>query len=69
MDKYKIIKKLYKLKEDHPEQVITIETPRGSVSFKIGDVKIYESRSGEIIIDKRENRMMMIYNREYRFGH
>lgn len=51
MNRDKIIKKLDKLKEDHPDQVIIVETPNGSVDLKIGDALIYEGVGGEIIID------------------
>ena len=37
MDRDKIIKKLDKLKAEHPEQKIIVETPKGSVDLKIGD--------------------------------
>ena len=40
-----------KLKEEFPEQIITVETPKGSVELKIGDALIYESMGGEIVID------------------
>ena len=42
---------LDKLKSTHPEQIITVETPKGSVELKIGDALIYESMGGEIVID------------------
>ena len=42
---------LDKLKSTHPEQVITVETPNGSVDLKIGDALIYEGMRGEIVID------------------
>lgn len=51
MDRDKIIRKLDKLKAEHPEQVIIVETPEGSASLKIGDALIYEGISGEIVID------------------
>ena len=51
MDRSKIIKKLDKLKEEHPEQIICIETPNGCAECKIGDAVIYEGLRGEIIID------------------
>ena len=40
MDRDKIIKKLDKLKAEHPEQKIIVETPKGSVDLKIGDALI-----------------------------
>ena len=51
MDRDKIIKKLNKLKAEHPEQKIIVETPKGSVDLKIGDALIYEGMCGEIVID------------------
>lgn len=51
MDRDKIIKKLDKLKAEHPEQKIIVETPKGSVELKIGDALIYEGMRGEIVID------------------
>ena len=51
MDRDKIIKKLDKLKAEHPDQKIIVETPNGSVEFKIGDALIYEGMGGEIVID------------------
>lgn len=51
MDKEKFIKKLDKLKTDHPDQVFIVETPNGSVSLRIGDALIYEGMRGEIVID------------------
>ena len=51
MDRDKIIKKLDKLKAEHPEQKIIVETPNGSVELKIGDSLIYEGMCGEIVID------------------
>ena len=51
MDRNKIINKLDKLKAEHPEQKIIVETPKGSVELKIGDALIYEGMRGEIVID------------------
>ena len=51
MDRDKIIKKLDKLKAEHPDQKFIVETPSGSVELKIGDAFIYEGMRGEIIID------------------
>ena len=51
MDRNKIINKLDKLKAEHPEQKIIVETPKGSVDLKIGDALIYEGMRGEIVID------------------
>lgn len=47
----KIIKKLDKLKEEHPDQRIIVETSNGSVEVRIGDTLIYERMRGEIVID------------------
>ena len=46
-----VISVLDKLKLTHPEQVIIVETPNGSVELKIGDALIYEGMRGEIVID------------------
>ena len=51
MDRNKIINELDKLKAEHPEQKIIVETPKGSVELKIGDALIYEGMRGEIVID------------------
>lgn len=51
MRKDKVIKQLDKLKEEHPNQEIIVETPEGTVSLKIGDALIYEGCRGEIVID------------------
>ena len=55
MDKEKIAKKVFKylskLKDEHPDQKIIVETPKGTVSLKIGDALIYEGMRGEIVID------------------
>ena len=51
MSKDKVIKQLDKLKEEHPNQEIIVETPEGTVSLKIGDALIYEGCRGEIVID------------------
>ena len=54
MDRYKIIKKLDKLKTEHPEQKIIVEIPNGYVELKIGDALIYEGIRGEIVIDSEQ---------------
>ena len=54
MDRDKIIRKLDKLKAEHPEQKIIVETPQGTVELKIGDALIYEGICGEIIIDSEQ---------------
>lgn len=46
-----VIKQLHKLKECNPKQIIVVETPRGCVSFNIGDAIIYEGMDGELVID------------------
>ncbi len=51
MNRKKIIRKLDKLKEEHPKQRFIVETPYGTVEFKIGDALIYEAIGGEIVID------------------
>lgn len=51
INKDKIIKKLDKLKEDYPEQIISIETSSGCAECKIGDALIYESTDQKIVID------------------
>ena len=54
MRKDKVIKQLDKLKEEHPNQEIIVETPEGTVSLKIGDALIYEGCRGEIVIDSEQ---------------
>lgn len=51
LDKAKIIRKLNKLKDEHPEQVLIVETPSKTVSLKLGDALIYDGTGGEIVID------------------
>lgn len=51
MDREKIIRRLEKLKLEHPDQIIVVETPDRTVSLKIGDALIYEGMGGEIVID------------------
>lgn len=55
MDKEKIVKKVFKylrkLKDECPDQKIIVETPKGTVSLRIGDALIYEGMRGEIVID------------------
>lgn len=51
MRKDKVIKQLDKLKVECPNQEIIVETPKGTVSFRIGDALIYEGMGGEIVID------------------
>lgn len=47
----KIINQLHELKKNHPDQVILIETPNGTVSLKIGEAQIFEGMRGEIVVD------------------
>ena len=42
---------LDKLKKANPNQEIIVETPKGTVSLKIGDALIYEDNCGKIVID------------------
>lgn len=46
-----VLNVLDRLKSTHPEQVIVVETPNGSVEVRIGDTLIYEGLNGEIVID------------------
>lgn len=45
------IKYLDRFKKEHPEQVFIVETPNGSIEFKIGDALIYDDINGAIVID------------------
>ena len=47
----KLIELLDKIKEEHPEQRIVIETPKGGAGLEIGDALIYEDAFGCIVID------------------
>ena len=47
----KVMEQFDKLKKEHPEQVIIVETPNGSVKLKVGDALIYDAPGGEIVID------------------
>ena len=49
--KQKILNQLDELKKNHPDQVILVETPNGTVSLKIGEAQIFEGMRGEIVID------------------
>ena len=51
MRKDKVIKQLDKLKIECPNQEIIVETPKGTISLRIGDALIYEGMGGEIVID------------------
>ena len=57
MNKNKIIKKLHKLKEKHPEQIIVIETPKDHIECKLQNALIYEDGYGRIIIDSTEHKL------------
>ena len=46
-----VINYLKNLKKENPNQVIIVETPKGTVELKIGDALIYEGMRGEIVID------------------
>ena len=46
-----VINYLDRLKKENPNQVIIVETPKGSVELKIGDALIYDDPSGAIVID------------------
>ena len=46
-----VVNYLKKLKKENPNQVIIVETPKGTVKLKIGDALIYEGMGGEIVID------------------
>lgn len=45
------IRALDALKKANPEQIISVETPEGCLSFKIGDALIYECGYGELVMD------------------
>lgn len=47
----KLIAILDALKRDTPEQVLVMETPKGTVSLKIGDALVYEDPHGWVVID------------------
>lgn len=51
VDKEKVINQLIALKKNHPDQVVLIETPNGTVSLKIGEAQIFEGMRGEIVVD------------------
>lgn len=51
MNKKKAIEVLNKLKTDHPDQMLIVETPMGTVELRIGDAIIYEGMNREIVID------------------
>lgn len=46
-----VIKYLDRFKKEHPEQIFIVETPYGTVEFKIGDALIYDAPDGCIVID------------------
>lgn len=49
--KKKLIRLLDKIKQVNPEQVLVVETPKGTVSLKIGDALVYEDPHGWVVID------------------
>ena len=49
--KEKFIELFDRLKEENPNQEIIVETPNGTVTFKIGEANIYEGMGGEIVMD------------------
>lgn len=51
MKSNKIIRKLEKLQEDHPDQEIIVETPGITVKVRIGEAFICEGMNGEIVIE------------------
>lgn len=51
MDRKKVIGVLNKLKKNHPDQMLIVETPGGTVEVRLGDVIIYEGMDREIVID------------------
>lgn len=51
MNRKKIIEALNKLKTDHPDQTLIMETPVGTLELRIGDAVIYEGMNREIVID------------------
>ena len=40
-----------KFKKEHPNQVIVVETLKGTVKFKSGEALIYEGLGGEVVMD------------------
>lgn len=47
----KVIKQLDKLKEEHPNTEVILETPKKTLTVKIKDVLIYEGLNGELVLD------------------
>ena len=47
----KVIKALDKLKKEYPDQEMYMETPKGTVSCKLGDALIFYACDGSIAID------------------
>lgn len=45
------IRALDRLKEENPNQIVSIETPEGCLDFKIGDALIYECGYGKLVMD------------------
>lgn len=46
-----VMNSLCKLRKEQPNQIIVIETPKGTLQVRLGDAHIYESLDGKIIID------------------
>lgn len=46
-----LVKLLDRIKHDYPDQVLVVETPRGTVTVRIGDVLIYDDPLGQVVID------------------
>lgn len=45
------VKHLQDFAKAKPDQVLIVETPKGTVELKLGDALIYEGMRGEIVID------------------
>lgn len=46
-----LVRLLDRIKHDYPDQVLVVETPRGTVSMKLGDALIYDDPHGWVVID------------------
>lgn len=51
MNRKKTIETINRLKADHPDQTLIVETPVGTLELRIGDAAIYEGTNREIVID------------------
>lgn len=51
MNRKKVIEVMNKLKADHPDQILIVETPEATVELRIGNAAIYEGMGREIVID------------------